>query len=191
MFKLFQKSKKKYSKEEIENYVKNKTLNRIAYGYEHATQTYKLAKKLGSNYDDEILHAACFLHDIEQDQNHEEKSANQADMLLKRFMPDTDRFRVKEAILNHTMFGAPKSAEAILVHDASLLNSLGAIGILQLTISHTEGKEKLKIREIIKHLKNYRKMIPDKLILRQSISLAADKLQVMDLFIDEAGKEYD
>lgn len=184
MFKLFQKSKKKYSKEEIENYVKNKTLSRQVFGYEYCNNIYKLAKKLGSKYDDEILHASCYLHHIEQGPGYEEKSAKHADILLKRYLNEVDRYRVKEAILEHNFLGKPSSVEAILVHDAFLLSYLGPIGVLQITLSEKD----LKLKEIAGRIKNIR-AFSEKLILKQSISSAADKLQIIDLFIEALEKE--
>lgn len=189
MLNFLRRTAKKYSKEEIENYVKNKTLNRTGFGFEHALQTYKLAKKLGSKYDDEILHAACLLHHIEQGMNYEGKSAQHADVLLRRYMNEADRFRVKQAILNHAVLGRPKSVEEILTHDASLLNSLGVVGMLQLTAAHVEAKDKLKLGEIVQKIKNIRKIVPEKLVLKQSISLAAEKIELMDLAIDMLEKE--
>jgi len=173
-----------YSKEEIEQYVKNKA-SRIAFGYEHAKRVYKLAKKLGSKYDKEILHAVAFLHDIELTGEHETKSAKHAGILLKHRMSKPDIFRVQEAIKDHTTIGKPKSVEGILVHDAALLDCLGGVGLLQLAM--ISGKKDLK--EVVKYINNYRTMIASKLILKQSRSLAAERMEMMDLVLDALDRE--
>ena len=130
--------KSKYSKTAVEQYVKQKIGRRMAFGFEHAQRVYKLAKKLGSKYDDELLHAIAFLHDIELGEHHEEKSAKHAGILLKHQLPATDVFRVQEAIRDHTALGKPRSVEAILIHDAALLDCLGGVGLLQLAFSAQE-----------------------------------------------------
>ena len=175
----------KYSKSKVEQYVKQKTGRRLAFGYEHCVRVYKLAKKLGSKYDPEILHAVAFLHDLVQGKNHEEQSAKQAELLLKHNMSATDVFRIQEAIRDHTALGEPKSVEGILVHDAALLDCLGGVGILQLALS----AKKSSLKEIAKHIRNYREIIAEKLILKQSKSLGADRIEIMDLVLDVLEKE--
>tara|TARA_Y100000310_G_scaffold341753_1_gene441935 strand:+ start:272 stop:826 length:555 start_codon:yes stop_codon:yes gene_type:complete len=178
--------KLKYSKEKIENYCKLKAGRKLAFGFEHCQRVYKLAKKLGSRYDDEILHAAAFLHDIERGKDHEKKSANHAALLLKFHMGDTDIFRVQEAIYKHTALGEPKSVEAILVHDAALLDCLGGVGMLQLALAMQDKKS---LKDLVKHIKNHRNVIAEKLVLKQSKSLAADRIGAMDLMFDALEKE--
>ena len=173
----------KYSKSKVEQYVKQQTGRRLAFGFEHAQRVYKLAKKLGSKYDDEILHAASFLHDLAQGKNHQDLSAKQAALLLKHDMSAPDMFRIQKAIRNHGVLGEPKGVEGILVHDAALLDALGGVGLLQLAINAKENN-KTSLGEVVKLIRNYRIAIANKLILKQSKSLAADRLGVMDLVLD-------
>ena len=194
--------KPKYSKTAVEQYVKQKTGCRLAFGFEHAQRVYKLAKKLGSKYDDELLHAVAFLHDIDLGEHHEEKSAKHAGILLKHQMSATDVFRVQEAIRDHVALGKPKGVEAILVHDAALLDCLGGVGLLQLAFSALEkgkrgrsiggstgGKGKQSLKDIAKYIKSYRKVIANKLRLKQSRALAAERIGVMDLALDALERE--
>jgi len=214
----YSKSKSKYSKTAVEQYVKQKTGRRLAFGYEHAQRVYALAKKLGSKYDDELLHATAFLHDIELGEHHEERSAKHAGILLKHQMSATDVFRIQEAIRDHVVLGEPKGVEAILVHDAALLDCLGGVGLLQLAFSAQEKSSRSRsggrgdvgtggganngggtssggskgaqsLKEIVKHIKSYRKVIVNKLMLRQSRALAAERIEIMDLALDALDRE--
>lgn len=183
-----QKKSQKYSKEAIEQYVKQKIGRRLAFGFDHCQRVYRLARKLGKGYDDEILHAVAFLHDIELGKDHENRSAKQAALVLKRDMSASDIFRVQEAIKNHGALGQPKSVEGILVHDASLLDCLGGIGLLQLAFLF-EKQGKKTMGDIVTHIGNYREIAAEKLILKQSKSLGAERVSFMDLALSALDKE--
>ena len=51
----------------IVQYVKDLTAGRLASGFEHSYRVYHLAREIGEGepYDDDVLHAACFLHNVE------------------------------------------------------------------------------------------------------------------------------
>ena len=70
----------------IHQYVKDLTSDRLASGYGHCYRVYHLARELEiQDYDDDILFASCFLHDIvtgSDDNLIYEESANKAEQLL-------------------------------------------------------------------------------------------------------------
>jgi HD superfamily phosphodiesterase len=121
----------------IQQYAKDLTAGRLACGYEHSYRVYHLARRIGEGMelDDEILHAACFLHDIEMSQDHPESSAEKVRTILQEtgFTPGKID-RVYRAVLQHMPGGAPESVEGRLLHDANLLDTLGAIGLARLSI---------------------------------------------------------
>lgn len=175
-----------YSKQAIEDYVKLRTSSQSISDFNHSLRVYQLAKKLGSNYDEEILHAACFLHDISVAKDHEKRSAELASRILSRYMDQSDIYRVSDAILNHTALGQPKSVEAILVHDADLLDYLGAIGFVRLALAAVQWQGLKDIKDILKYVQSMKEIISRKLVLKQSKSLAADKLSIMDMLLEDA-----
>jgi uncharacterized protein len=182
----------KYSKSEIESYVKKQTFSDPICGFDHCKRVYEAAKKLGRNYDDEVLHAACFLHDIKAlAKDHHLRSADTAEALTKDKLPLHKVLEVREAIKNHGIEGKPKSPEAILLHDADLLDYLGAVGTVRLLMAAKEWYGKQGIYESIKLIKNLKDRISKALILNQSKSRAADLLNTMDIFIAELEEELD
>ncbi len=120
----------------IQQYAKDLTSGRLESGYEHSFRVYHLTREIGEegSYDDEVLHAACFLHDIEMSEGHPRSSADKAEAILHEtgFVPDKIAL-VVDAILNHMPGGAPSTTEAKLLFDANLLDSIGAVGFARLS----------------------------------------------------------
>ena len=179
-------TKPAYSKQAIEDYVKLRTKNRAVCDFEHCVRVYKMARKLDSHCDDDIVHAAAFLHDLDLSDDHEIRSAELAERVLNRYMDPADIFRVKDAIRNHTALGNPKSTEAIVIHDADLLDYIGAIGFVRLSVAAVEWYEKKSATDILKYILSMRNLIAEKLILKQSRSIGADRLSAMDILLEDA-----
>ncbi len=181
------------NRNQIEKYAKDKLGSELAAGFDHFRRVYstakKIAKKAEIRYDDQILHAACFLHDIDQDEPHAERSAEEAEKFLKETgYPDEKITLVKKAILCHIPNGKPNTDEAILLHDADLIDFLGAVGIARLSIAAWDWFGAEEIKEIIKTLIEYRKVY-DLLVLEESKKIAKNKTIVMDLFIKQLEEE--
>ena len=145
----------------IQQYAKDLTAGRLASGYEHSYRIYQLARKIGEGmeYDDEVLHAACFLHDVEMSSGHPESSADKARVILGEtgFTPGKIE-TVYRAILYH-MPGEPgeePSTEGKLLHDANLLETLGAIGLIRLSIGSFFWHHLKTMGEVIELLKRWR-----------------------------------
>jgi uncharacterized protein len=91
---------------------------------------YHLAREIaeGVEHDEEVLHAACFLHDIEMSVGHPKSSADRAEAILHEtgFEPEKIPL-VVDAIVNHMPTGNPATVEGKLLFDANLLDSIGAV----------------------------------------------------------------
>jgi len=121
----------------IQQYAKDLTAGRLASGFEHSFRVYHLAREIGEDleYDDDILHAACFLHDVEMSVGHPRSSADKAMAILHETGFTADKIPlVIESILNHMPSGKPVSIEAKLLFDANLLDSIGAVGFARLAV---------------------------------------------------------
>jgi uncharacterized protein len=159
-------------------------------GFDHFKRVYRIAKKLGKGYDDEILHAACFLHDIVQKEPHHKLSAREAKrFLLKIGFPREKIHAVEEVILNHIARGKPKSKEGILLHDADLLDFLGAVGFARLSIAAFAWEEVSELSEVLSFIKKFRRRAYKNLILKKSKQTARVRVRAMDLFIKKLEKE--
>jgi len=181
-------------KEKIERFSKKKSEQELGAGFDHFTRVYRVAKELAKKaklkYDDEVLHAASFLHDIELENPHEELSLKLAiEFLQKNGFQKTKIEHVKEVILNHTPKRAPKSNEAKLLHDADLLDFLGATGVARLSYATAAWWEEYTLQNVIDRVKKFRKIAYNNLVLSVSKRIAKNKIKFMDKAIKQLEKE--
>jgi uncharacterized protein len=179
-------------KEKIETYSKNKTGSEISSGFDHFKRVYATAKKISSlmNYDDEILHAACFLHDIDLQEPRVRMSAKKARKFLETMDFPKDKIElVIDAIKGQTPSMRPESMEARLLHDADLLDLIGATGIVRLSAAAHPWWNKSTLSDALETIKKYRDLAYKNLIMDKSKELAEDKIKFMDDAIKQIGKE--
>lgn len=154
-----------------------KNLVHFAWGYEHGIRDYllsvKLAQEDAAKVDDDVLFAAGLLHDIggfppyeKEGVDHAVRSAEVIEPVLRAAgfpMEKTDA--VKKAILTHSYYHPtpPETPEAVALHDADVLDFLGAISIAR--ILSVAGKEKgiADPKAAIKLLAKFQADLPSKL----------------------------
>ena len=175
----------------IQQYAKDLTAGRLASGYEHSYRIYHLAREIGEdlNYDDEILHAACFLHDIERMVDHPKGSGEKAEaILVETGFPPEKIPHVVEAILHHMPETRPVSTEGRLLHDANLLDSIGAVGFARLSIGAFFWYHHKRLQDIIGMLEKERKNA-ENLYYAKSRKLAELKLEFLNQAIAQLKQE--
>jgi len=172
----------------IQQYAKDLTAGRLASGYEHSYRVYQLARKIGEemDYDDEVLHAACFLHDVQMSSGNPESSAEKARAILGETGFASAKIEVVYRAIVHHMPAdegeeAPKplSVEGKLLHDANLLETLGAVGLVRLSIGSFLWHHLKTMGEVIELLKRWRGYA-GKLYFTESRKLAAKRVQFLD-----------
>lgn len=132
---------------EIEAYIQQHALP--VDKFSHQPRLYALARSLAESekmvFDDDILHAAIWLHDIGVFEGHRPSNpellakwdnvayaCNALPALLECWQFPTEKIPVViDAIRQHAAPNTPSSHEAILLHDADLLELLGAVGIMR------------------------------------------------------------
>jgi uncharacterized protein len=179
-------------KEKIEAYSKNKSGREFGAGFDHFKRVYATAKKLSStmNYDDEILHAACFLHDIELEEPHARLSAKRARKFLETIeFPKEKIEAVVDAIKGHIPTMRPELMEAKILHDSDLLDFLGATGVVRLSAASPLWWNKSSLSEALEVIKKYRDLCYKNLILERSKEMAEDKIKFMDDAIKQIERE--
>jgi HD superfamily phosphodiesterase len=114
-----------------------------AWGYSHSVRDYQLAKELAeadhATFDDDVLFAAAYLHDIaafapwdreKEGIDHADEGARVVDTILKGTgFPSAKMDAVRNAIRTHMFDRTPVGPEALYLHDADALDWLGAIGV--------------------------------------------------------------
>jgi HD superfamily phosphodiesterase len=177
----------------IQQYAKDLTAGRLASGYEHSYRLYHLARQIGEELecDDEVLHAACFLHDLDVSPRHPEASAEKARAILEEtgFAPGKIE-AVYLAILHH-MPGEEReghSLETRLLHDANLLDTLGAIGLIRLAVGSFFWFHHKTMNEVLELLRQWRGYAED-FYFDRSRELAQAKIRFFDQAIEQLAGE--
>ncbi|MBN2322556.1 MAG: HD domain-containing protein [Spirochaetes bacterium] len=174
----------------ILQYAKDMTAGRLARGYDHCNRVYHLAKQLEDRYDDEVLYAASFLHDIILIEPHQLQSAERAEAVLHEvgFKPEKIAL-VKDAILNHIPEGTPTLLEGKMLHDADMLDSLGMTGFTRLAIGAFFWKGAKTLYEVLRLVREYKERAERHLILEKSRKIAEERLGFMEEALDRLEKE--
>ncbi len=115
-----------------------------AWGYSHCLRDYALARELAAAdhvaFDDDVLYAAAYLHDMaafppweDLKLDHSDVGARLVDTVLKGSgFPMEKIDAVRGAIRTHMYYREPVGAEALYLHDADALDWLGAIGVARI-----------------------------------------------------------
>jgi HD superfamily phosphodiesterase len=159
---------------------------RLARGFDHLNRVYHLAKQLADQYDDEVLFAATYLHDIIVTEPHQLQSAEKAELVLHEVGFDADKIAlVKEAILNHIPEGEPTFIEAKMLHDADILDSLGMSGFTRLAIGAFFLKGAKSLFEVLKLIREYKDRAISHLTLESSMVIARERIAIMEKALDQ------
>jgi len=117
------------------------------------------------------------------------RSAEKAEQILHEVgFPATKISAVVDAIKSHWPGQNPQSVEAKLLHDANLIDSLGAIGVVRLSIGASFWYQYKTLNEVLNLIKDYRNKAGS-LIYPKSKEIAKIKIQFMDQLIEEMDKE--
>ncbi len=174
--------------------------------YSHQPRLYALAFSLAQSanlsFDDEILHAAVWLHDLGVFEGHRPDSPELLAkwdnvayacqvlpaLLQSWHFPSEKIPAVIDCIRQHAAPCRPDSPEAILLHDADLLEQLGAVGVMRTlckigrdTRYDTHGKA---VAVLVSALN-----LPDFLLLPEAKALAEPRIATLQQFIHSLADE--
>ena len=174
--------------------------------FSHQPRVYQLAKTLGEgrSFDDDVLYAAAWLHDIGVFVGH--RPENPAELaawdniayalrvvpgLLTSFgFPVEKIAAVTEAIRTHLPSGQPTSVEGMLLREADILEQLGAVGILR-TVSKVGRDTRYPTHaEALRTLQRNAKELPGLLTLPLARQLARPRVALMTAFLEAANAEF-
>ena len=166
--------------------------------YSHQPRLYALACRLGTgmNHDDEVLYAACWLHDLGVFIGHRPEDPaqlarwdNQAyaldkvpGLLTGWGFPAAKIPAVLEAIAQHMPASRPEAPAAVLLHDADLLEQLGAVGLLRAIAKVGRDTRYMTFADLLPVLTRAQ-TLPEQLILPQAQAAAAPRLALLVQFL--------
>jgi len=167
--------------------------------YGHQPRLYSLTRAIGEDltYDDDIVYAAAWLHDIgvfvgnrPQDPeqlrhwDHVTYACNRAAIILRETgFPPEKIPAVLDAIRTHQPHDDPQALEAVILRDADILEQLGAIGILRAVSKVGRDTRYERFSEITPVLNKAVTELPAKLRLERARELAAPKIRLLTAFL--------
>ncbi len=170
----------------------------------HQPRLYALACELadGVSVDDDILYAACWLHDLGVFIGHRPEdpaqlaswdnvayAIAQTPLLLQQFgFPTAKIPAVQAAIRDHHPQARPTAIEAILLHDADLLELLGAVGLLRTLGKVGRDTRYQTFADLLPVLEGYSRLEPQ-LLSEAARRLAVPRLALLRQFLQQAREE--
>lgn len=176
--------------------------------FSHQPRLYALARRLGGGfaYDDDVLFAAAWLHDLGVFVGHRPEdpealrvwdnvayASAQAPGLLRQFGFPVEKIpAVVEVIVHHLPSATPDSIEGTLLRDADILEQLGAVGILRTVSKVGRDTRFATFSDAVAVLRRNARELPGQLRLPQARALAQSRMRTLDAFLqgvdDEVGE---
>jgi uncharacterized protein len=171
----------------------------------HQPRLYALAQQIGTGhvYDDDVVFAAAWLHDIGVFAGHRPEgeealthwnnvvyAVERAPALLAAMgFPAERAGAVVEAIRTHQPAGQPVSIEGMIVRDADILEQLGAIGILR-TVSKVGRDTRFPtFTTAVDSLRKALASLPGQIRLDSAQELARPKMDALKTFLQAVDEE--
>jgi uncharacterized protein len=168
------------------------------WGVRHAARNHALALDLaraeGLTIDDDVLMAAAYLHDwggLEpfevEGTPHQIRSVELAEPFLREAGFPMEKWpAVRDAILGHVPAGQPTTPEGIVLHDADLLDFLGAEGVARLLAA--TGDEP-SMDQSLSWIEGFATTLPDRLITAEARRRAEPRVAWMTAFLAQLRSE--
>lgn len=165
----------------------------------HQPRLYALACRIGEgmNYDDDVLFAAAWMHDLGVFLGHRPSDperlagwnhvpytiARTRELLPGWGFPATKLDAVADAIQNHQAQDHPNRIEGILLRDADILEQLGAVGALRTVTKVGRDTRYPTFASVIPSLRNAADALPSKLQTASARLLAVPRVDILRAFL--------
>jgi uncharacterized protein len=165
----------------------------------HQPRLYALAKQVGAGheYDDDVLFAAVWMHDIGVFTGHRPEdpaelarwdntayAVERTPGLLRDIgFPSEKVSAVIEAIRTHQPAGHPTAIEGVILRDADILEQLGAIGVLRTVCKVGRDSRFPTFTAAAESLRKALATLPAQIRLETTRALARPKLELLRAFL--------
>ena len=190
-------------REAIIDYIKKEAKPQEKFG--HQPRLYALTQVIGDGleYDDDVVFAAVWLHDLGVFTGHRPEdleqlkkwdntkyAMEQTPALLNAFgFPAAKIGAVVEAIRTHQPAFDPSTMEGKILRDADVLEQLGAIGVLRTVCKIGRDSRFVDFSSAIQSLQKALQDLPTKIQLQRAQDMAAARVEILQEFLDSAEKE--
>ncbi len=172
--------------------------------YGHQPRLYALTRQVGAGYgyDDDIVFAAAYLHDLGvfighrpekhellQSWDHIKYAVEKVpDVLRQVGFPVGKIAAVLQVVETHQPKDTPAAIEGVILRDADILEQLGAIGILRAVAKTGRDTRYATFTPVIAFLERSLRELPGAIRLPTTQALAAPRIEMLRLFL-QAGRE--
>jgi uncharacterized protein len=171
----------------------------------HQPRLYALTRLVGEGmvYDDDVVYAAAWLHDLGVFTGHRPEDPDQlrgwdnvsyamdkAPGILRAIgFPATKVASVVEAIRTHQPHLTPTSVEGVILRDADILEQLGSIGILRVAAKTGRDTRYPTFTDVAATLRKSLSDLPPMLTLETARKLARPRVALLREFLEELNAE--
>jgi uncharacterized protein len=190
-------------REAIAAYIEAEAKPREKFG--HQPRLYALTQGVGEGfrYDDDVVYAAAWLHDLGVFTGHRPEemeqlkkwdntryAMEQAAGLLNRFgFPVNKVAAVVEAIRTHQPAFEPATIEGKILRDADILEQLGAVGILRTVCKVGRDSRFEDFSSAVRSLEKALAELPGKIVLDTAKSMAEPRIEILRGFLESVKSE--
>jgi uncharacterized protein len=173
--------------------------------FSHQPRLYHLAVRLagGQPYDDDILYAAAWMHDLGVFVGHRPEdpaalaawdhvayAARQVPQILRQCgFPEGKIAAAIEVIRTHLPAAKPTSLEGTLLRDADILEQLGAVAVLRTVSKVGRDTRFVRFADALRVLRRNVEQLPAQLELASARRLAARRVETLKAFLAAAEAE--
>ncbi len=187
----------------IADYIRREAKPVDKFGHQPRLYALTLQVGLGLTYDDDVVYAAAWLHDLGVFVGHRpEEPALLAgwdhvaytckrvpQILAESDFPAAKVPAVLAAIRTHQPRDMPESIEATILRDADILEQLGAVGVLRAVAKVGRDSRYPGFTEAVQFLERSYATLPAAIRLESTRALAAPRLALLRSFLDAAQLE--
>lgn len=175
--------------------------------FSHQPRLYHLARQLadGQTFDDDVLHAAAWLHDLGVFIGHRPEDpealarwdcvacgmAKAPEVLMRCGFPAGKIPAVVEAIRCHQPSARPTTMEGVILRDADILEQLGAMAVLRTVCKIGRDNRFVTFADALRVLRRNVETLPRELTLPRARELAAPRVETLRAFLAAAEAEAD
>jgi uncharacterized protein len=187
----------------LEQYIRDQARPVEKFG--HQPRLYRLAGRIGQGlrYDDDVLFAAAWLHDLGVFLGHRPESPEAlaawdnvryatecAPRVLHGFgFPSEKIPAVVEAIRTHQPSANPETIEGVILRDADILEQLGSIGVLRVVAKVGRDTRYGTFTDAVRTLHKALAELPGQLRLESAREMAKPRITILESFLSELDEE--
>jgi HD superfamily phosphodiesterase len=173
-----------------------------AWGVSHSRRVYELSLQLateqGAPVDQDALFAAAYLHDVGAFEpykrpgvDHAERSVQVIEEILNPIGFPLDRISlVKDIVRGHMFYANPApQIEAVIFHDADVLDFMGAIGVARLLSIVGLDDWTPDLKSAIELIQRFSQELPEKLYTPQARQMGKARRAEMETFLTSLSNE--